>query len=184
MTMSHAMPPAASHVARFLSFSYTFFRKETNSYGHSVTKSAQAAAFMNPTQRSRIAFENMIFLLKKTKTLVNQPALSQSPERESIAWAHRNIKFDCSCTYLNRSVKLSTGVDFGREQTRPLGLLARAQKYLPEAGRHRKRKAQGHTSKFRIPKERPLKDAIPCISPLSWLPWCYEEKVSHQDKVW
>src|SRR3989344_8196308 len=83
MTMSHAMPPAASHVARFLSFSYTFFRKETNSYGHSVTKSAQAAAFMNPTQRSRIAFENMIFLLKKTKTLVNQPALSQSPERES-----------------------------------------------------------------------------------------------------
>jgi len=49
--------------------------------------------------------------------------------------ASENIKFDYSCTYLNRSVKISTEIDFGRERTRPLGLLARAQKYLPEAGR-------------------------------------------------
>src|SRR3990167_4271088 len=98
--------------------------------------------------------------MKKRPKLVSRHYRKAQRERESIAWAHRNIKFDCSCTYLNRSVKLSTEVDFGREQTRPLGLLARAQKYLPEAGRHRKRKAQGHTSKFRIPKVRPLKDAI------------------------
>jgi len=47
-------------------------------------------------------------------------------------------------------------------------LLARAQKYLPEAGRRRKRKAQGHTSKFRIPKERPLKMQLAFHLPLDY----------------